>query len=122
MKSKLLCGLLISLLSFNSYSQFFNSGNKNLVVKDTTCKSPPMANLYGTIVNRGNTPSEGLLNIKIYDSDNDIVFQRTENYRVLSENGSRFVLQIDIGDCVKPYRYILTLTECKIKPLREGCE
>ena len=124
MNSKFILGLIAYLISFNSYCQYFISGNKNLVVKETSCnKSPPVPMLYGTIVNRGAEPSEGLLNLKIYDSDNDIVYQRTENYRVKSEDGSRFYLQVDIGDCSKPFRYVLKLTECKLKELyRAGCE
>jgi hypothetical protein len=115
---------IISLISFNSYSQYYSSSNKNLIIKEASCsKSPPLPKLFGVIVNRGSTPSEGLLNIKIFDSDNDIIYQRTENYRVNGENGSTFSLQIDIGDCAKPYRYGLTLTECKLKQLyRDGCE
>jgi hypothetical protein len=125
MKSKIILGFLFAFISFNSHSQTFNTTNKNLVVKDTSCKSPPLPKLFGTIVNRGTNPSEGLINLKIYDSDNDIVSQRNETYKVGGETGSIFALQIDIGDCVKPYRYLITLKECKLKPfsfMTQECE
>jgi hypothetical protein len=125
MKSKVILSLLLAFISFNSYTQTFNTTNQNLVVKEASCKSPPLAKLFGTIVNRGVNPSEGLINLKIYDNDNDIVYQSNGTYKVGSETGSTFVLQIDIGDCVKPYRYLITLKECKLKPFsfrNQECE
>ncbi len=105
--------LLMTMLGHGN-AQMFKSNVDGLVIKDTKCQEPPFPNLFGTIVNRMATESRGIVNVKIYDSDSDIVYQRDVTYFVGPQTGTNINFQIDVGRCSAPYKYLVTITECKV--------
>lgn len=92
-------------------AQMYKSNAGGLVIKDAQCPDHPLHKLYGVLVNRNAIESRGIVNVKIYDKDSDIVFQSDEAYRVGVQTGTNISFQIDVGNCKAPYKYLLTITE-----------
>jgi len=105
--------LLVTMLGHVN-AQMYKSNVEGLVIKETKCKEPPSPILFGTLVNRKSTGSEGVINVKIYDKDSDIVYQQDDTYFVGPQTGTNIQFQIHVGRCSEPYKYLVTITECKV--------
>lgn len=114
-KSKLLTLIFLTTIYVNSYAQFYKSNVEGLVIKETDCRDNSFPKtLFGTLVNRNTRESRGVLNLKIYDKDSDIVYQRNVGYFVGPQTGTNVQFQIDVGKCSAPYKYQISITECKV--------
>jgi len=102
--------------SSSLHAQTFQSNVEGLVIKGSEChEGKQWPYLHLTLINRNKADSSGVLNVKITDKDGDIVYQENQFYVVGFQNGSNKGFTLNVGNCIPPYQYHFTITECKTK-------
>jgi hypothetical protein len=114
---KLLNLLKITALAFlfffyNSLkAQTIETNIPGLVIKNYKCGTIDGRTIFGDLINRNNESFKGRVRVKIFDSDNDIVWQGTDNMTVLGQNGRSLVVTLGVGKCTAPYRVQISLEQ-----------
>ena len=80
---------------------------QGLVIKNYKCDIKKW--VEGSLVNRNAEPFVGRLRVKIIDTDNDILWQGTQNLSVSGQNGANFSVQVLVGTCLAPNKVQITL-------------
>jgi hypothetical protein len=104
---------LAFLLLFNNslQAQTTETNIPGLVIKNYRCSTIDSRTIFGDLINRNNESFKGRVRVKIFDSDNDIVWQGTENTTVLGQNGRTLVVTLGVGKCTAPYRVQISLEQ-----------
>ena len=98
---------LFFLITNNSIAQTMETNMQGLVIKNYKCDLKKW--VEGNLVNRNPEAFVGRLRVKIIDSENDILWQGTQNLNVGGQNGVNFGVQVLVGSCLAPNKVQITL-------------
>jgi hypothetical protein len=112
--------LIVSKISSLAFLLLFNNSLKaqtietnipGIVIKNYTCSTIDSRTIFGDLINRNNDVFKGRVRVRVFDSDNDIVWQGTDNTTVLGQNGQSIVIRLGVGKCSPPYRVQISLEQ-----------
>ena len=104
--------LIVSMLIFAStvMAQTMETNMSGLVIKGFVCDYY-QTSVEGNLINRNTQPFSGRIRVKLIDSDNDILWQGSEQISVGGMNGRFFSIRVGVGRCVAPNKVQITLEQ-----------
>lgn len=99
------------LLSSNLKAQTIETNVPGLVIKNYRCSTLDNRTIYGDLINRNSEIFNGNVRVKIFDLENDTIWQGIEKITVQGQNGRFLVVNIGVGKCIPPYRVQITLEQ-----------